>query len=266
MTAPAQTGRRFPMWAAAPLRIFLIAQGALLGISIPLSLVLFFLHLQCYTDSYCELTAAATIVLDAVTAATATGLVMAGLWLRRDPPRMLIAPVVILLVVVGEVLGVLVILTVIGSNYQASAAAYQLVSMLPLVMWPGVGSIITVVVGLLSAWGIAPRFFQVAWPLAAVLLSAFALTYVLPATDVRVATLHGQGLAKLPEFVQGLSDSRGLPVLAVVQVDHGNELALLPGDYTLLEGCIAHPTTNIQVLFHVTWGQLTVVSDHCTAQ
>jgi hypothetical protein len=159
-----------------------------------------------------------------------------------------------------------------GSTYWAYT--FQFWATRPLMVAPGAGVVLTLGVAVGSLYGRAPRILRTAcWPVVAVLLSVFFLSYLLPATDPRVAGVHGLGVARLPMATIWLTDKSGRTLQSergpwqYVDRGYGGYVATVtPGDYSA--HCICVKGTLIlgparSVPFHVSLGGMTDVPDPC---
>jgi hypothetical protein len=155
-----------------------------------------------------------------------------------------------------------------------SAAAFQLWEAWPLVAWPAVAVVVTVLLDMVP--GGTSRVIGIIWTIACVLLSAFALTYLLPADDNRVAGLHGLGVVRLPQSAGMIFDMSGRTVVTrdldpLIYVNSGYDgyvATLFAGDYTVDEHCFnAAGTTQTAPLqrvgIHVVLGGVTIVPNLC---
>jgi hypothetical protein len=119
------------------------------------------------------------------------------------------------------------------------------------------------------------RIAGIAWPVACVLLTAFFLTYLLPADDIHVAGLHGMGVVRLPQTAGTILDSsgrhvitRGLDPMIYLSNGHGGYITTIrPGDYVVTEGCYIPPDkySDAKVKIHVDLGRDTAVADRCAS-
>jgi hypothetical protein len=198
-------------------------------------------------------------------------------WVRRDRLRGVVA----FGVAAASLSGCAVtVVTMRASSGAAAGTAYysleafQFWAGWPLVVWPAVGVLVTLLLSLLSG-GAPSRIAGIAWPVACVLLSAFSMTYLLPASDSRVAGLHGMGLVRMPQSAGTILDSsgrqivtRGLDPMIYLSNGYGGYITTIrPGDYVVTELCYIPPDkySDARVNIHVDLGRDTVVTDRCAS-
>ena len=146
---------------------------------------------------------------------------------------------------------------------------YQFWYALPVAFWPGVAGIATVIVGLTSQRIGARRVAFPAWTVLAAAVSVYVLTYLLPATDPRVAALHRQGIVVLPAEAGWLTASSGQAVVRdrdpMIELAGGYEITLTAGRWTVTEMCVSSrgSLSNKSVGIDVRPGQTTTVPTVC---
>jgi hypothetical protein len=159
-----------------------------------------------------------------------------------------------------------------GSTY--GAYTFQFWAARPLMVWPGAGVVLTLGLAVGSLYGRASRILRMAWwPVVAVLLGVFFLTYLLPATDPRVAGVHGLGVARLPQATVWLTDKAGTTLQSeqgpwlYVDGGYGGYVAIVtPGEYSAHYICVkgTHILGPVRsVPFHVSLGRVTDIPDPC---
>ncbi|HEV3102904.1 MAG TPA: hypothetical protein VG426_11290 [Candidatus Dormibacteraeota bacterium] len=267
--------RTLPAWAVTTVRIFLAAQGL---IAAPVAIIAILLRIAtryCYTDSYCELNDIVLGLLALMTLGFAAVAVAGAWWLRRDRFRGVVA----FGVAAASTSGCAVtVVTMRASSAAAAGTAYYSLELFqfwaawPLVIWPAVGVLVTILLILLLG-GVASRIARTVWPVACLVLSAFFLTYLLPADDLRVARLHGLGLVTLPRSAGTIMDSSGRQVITrgldpMIYLSNGLYITnIWPGDYVVTEGCYTPPDkySDATVSIHVDLGRDTLVTDRCAS-
>jgi hypothetical protein len=274
---PVAAARILPGWAVTTVRIFLVVQGLIAAVVAVLSILLRIGTRFCYTDSYCELNDAVLGILAIMTLGFAAVAIAGAWWLRQNRLR----GVVVFGVAAASLSGCAV--TVVAMRASSSAAAgtayyslesFQFWAAWPLVVWPAVGVLVTILLSLLPG-GVPSRIAGIAWPVACLLLSAFFLTYLLPADDIRIAGLHGMGLVTLPRSAGTILDSsgrqvitRGLDPMIYLSNGYGGYItSIRPGDYVVTEGCFTPPYkySDARVNIHVDLGRVTLVTDRCAS-
>jgi hypothetical protein len=267
--------RTLPAWAVTTVRILLATQGL---IAAPVAIIAILLRIAtryCYTDSFCELNDIVLGLLALLTLGFAAVAVAGAWWLRRDRFRGVVAFGLAAVSISGCAVTVV---TMRASSAAAAGTAYhslesfQLWAAWPLVVWLAVGVLITILLSGLSG-GMPSRITGISWPVACLLLSAFFLTYLLPADDLRVAGLHGMGLVTLPRSAGTILDSSGRQVITrgldpMIYLSNGHYITnIWPGDYVVTEGCYIPPDkySDARVNIHVDLGRDTLVTDRCAS-
>lgn len=232
---------------------------------------LFLDGLACYPDSYCELTGGIAVLFSVGSAVVAALLIACGLWLRAERLKLPISLGICALAAAGGVAALLDADLAASQTFDdwRSVLGYQVFSALPLALWPVVGVMATLVLGVLSArhsW----RWLGLVWPAVAIVISLFALTYLLPATDPHVAAWHGSGVARFVGYIEEVRGGGDTGFLQTwIRMPDAVELTLPPGSYTVLEWCPYPPDTTrtpytIKVPFQVTRGEVTAVPNRCS--
>lgn len=125
----------------------------------------------------------------------------------------------------------------------APAWVYRSWYALPVALWPGIAAIATLVVGLAAQRIGATRVTFAAWTVLAVAVSAYVVTYLLPATDPRVAAWHDQGIVLLPSEAGWLTAASGQTVVRdrdpMIERGGGYEITLTAGRWTVNEMCVS---------------------------
>ena len=258
-------------------RTLLAAQGAIALVVAVAATTLHVLTRYCNAENYCEL---ADIFVGAIALATAGyGLLAfaAVRWLRPDRLRGVVAFGLALATVGGSAVTVLLMRSAanVSAAYSYSAEGFQMWSAWPLVAWPSLGVIVTLILGVVFSRR-PSRLAGVAWPVACAILTVFFLTYLLPAGDNRVAGLHGLGVVKIPQTFDWIFDGNGNAVVTrdvdpMIVVDNskgGYVTALRPGEYSVTETCSklvtgGESTSEVHVPIHVDLGGETVVPNVC---
>jgi hypothetical protein len=266
--------RTLAAWVVALARIFLLAQAALAGVVVVVKLVLYFGselgrspgEMQGLTD---DVTVGINLAVGAWAIASIAG--------ARRLSAMRLQPLLVVGVAVAELAGVAVTTfdmrpsedMMLVSTY--STASFQLWSAWPLVVWPAIAVVLTLVLGATS--GRRSRLIGRAWIVACVLLSAFAFSYLLPAEDLRVAGLHGLGVVRMPTTAGWILDASGGvvqtrdadPMIFIDESRGGYLTTVFTGAYIVRALCsdqngrITEPTVAIDVRL----GSLTIVPDRC---
>lgn len=124
----------------------------------------------------------------------------------------------------------------------APAWVFQFWYALPVAFWPGIAAIATLAVGLAAqriGGGVAAF---VVWGVLAAAVSAYVLTYLLPATDPRVAAMHYQGIVVLPAEAGRLTPASGQTLVRdrdpMIARGGGYEITLPAGRWTVTEMCV----------------------------
>jgi hypothetical protein len=269
-----------PLWAVTTSRVFLGAGGVCAP---PVVMVATGLRLafrtqagSCGPESYCLL---GDIILAAV--AIPAVLVAMAAFIRTSVGQDRLRGIVIFGFALIAIAGGGFMLATMRFSLSAEESrlsnfSFQFWAAWPLVVWPSIGVVVTLLLGSVSDRG-GLRIIGIAWPSACVLLTIFFLTYLLPATDARVAGLHWQGVVKLPKAMGIIRDSGGRDVVVrdrdpMVYVKDGYVVALSPGDYTVVENCTivsTNPSGATQYLpdinerIHVAVGQVTDAPNGC---
>jgi hypothetical protein len=270
-----------PRWAVTTVRVFLGAQGffaaSILFMATALHLLFRTQTASCGPESYCELGDLFLIAVAVPTIIVAIVALIGARRLRQDSLRGIVLFGVALVALVGSGFTLATMrLSLVADESLLSTVSYQLWAGWPLVVWPSIGVVVTLLIGSVSDRG-GSRIISIAWPSACVLLAIFFLTYLLPATDARVAGLHWQGVVKLPKAMGIIRDSGGRDVVVrdrdpMVYVKDGYVVALSPGDYTVVEGCTIVSTNpsggtqylpDINVRIRVAVGQVTDAPNGC---
>jgi len=256
-------------------RILLAAQGV---IGLVVAMVAAWLHVQVNRNCtyLCEIGDLFAVAFYVATTTFAVISLVAALWLRREKLHGVIAFALPLVAIVGTALTILFIRSTIvveGSPY--TWFSYQLWATVPLVAWPVVALIVTLIPGFVYS-GKRPRAAGFVWPVACVVFSVFFLTYLLPADNNLVAGLHGMGVLKLPQSASWIYDRSGRAVLtrdvdALIFVNGGYDgyiATIRPGDYSVTEFCWNSTGTSplapdAHVPIHVDLGGVTVVPNRC---
>lgn len=231
----------------------------------------------CYTDSFCELNDIVVGLLALMTLGFAAVAVAGALLLGRERMHGVVAFGVAAASVAGSAITLVTMRA--GAGLATDSSIYSLESFQfwaawPLVVWPAVAVLVTVLLTLLSG-GVPSRIAGIAWPVACIILSAFFLTYLLPADDSRVAGLHGMGLVRMPRSAGTILDSsgrqvitRGLDPMIYLSNGYGEYITnIRPGDYVVTEGCYIPPDkySDARVNIHVDLGRVTLVTDRCAS-
>jgi hypothetical protein len=258
-------------------RIFLVAQGLVAAIVAVIAVLLRIATRYCYTDSFCELNDIAMGLLAILTLGFAAVAVAGALLLRRDRLHGVVAFGVAAASISGSAITLVTMRAGAGLSADTSLysqESFQFWAAWPLVVWPAVGVLVTLLLSLLSD-GAPSRIAGIAWAVACVVLTAFFLTYLLPADDSRVAGLHGMGLVTLPRSARTILDSNGRQVMTrgfdpMIYVSNGSGgyiTTMRPGDYVVTEGCYIPPDkySDAMVHIHVDVGRNTVVADRCAS-
>jgi hypothetical protein len=139
-------------------------------------------------------------------------------------------------------------------------------------LWPSIGVILTLAAGTASVYGVWPRALRIGSPVAAALVSVYFVSYLLPATDARVAGLHGMGVVQVPPAAGILTRTDGQQTVRdrdpFYSLNDGSGYLVLvsPGDYSVEETCIKDFTVlgpAKVVGLHVALGSTNVVPDVC---
>jgi hypothetical protein len=263
-----------PQWAVRIVRILLAAQAVIAATVGALAAILHVLTRVCYPGSFCEfgdIFMAAAVLPTIVFAGLA---ILGARLLRRERLHGLIAFGLAAISIGGcafTLAAMRLSLALEGSQY--SAVSYQFWAAWPLVVWPAVGVVVTLLLGLVSGRA-APRRIGIGWPATCVVVSAFLLTYLLPATDEHVAGLHGMGVVRLPQSMGTIQDSGGHRLIVrdrdpIVFVNLGNGgyiVTIFPGDYTVTEDCFdpnQSKYSSATAKIRVDLGRTTVATDGC---
>ena len=175
--------------------------------------------------------------------ATATAGLAAGLFAlaRRSTASWRLLP----LYLGGNVSGIAVAwlnLVQAAGGDPAPPWVYQFWYSLPVALWPGIAAIATLVVGLAAQRIGAPRVTFATWTVLVVAVSAYVMTYLLPATDPRVAALHEQGIVLLPAEAGWLTAASGQTLVRdrdpMIEHGGGYEITLTAGRWTVTEMCV----------------------------
>ena len=261
-----------PQWAVRIVRILLAAQAVIAATVAALAPILHVLTRVCYPGSFCEfgdIFMAAAVLPTIVFAGLA---ILGARLLRRERLRGLIAFGLAAISIGGcafTLAAMRLSLALEGSQY--SAVSYQFWAAWPLVVWPAVGVVVTLLLGLVSGRA-APRRIGIGWPVTCVVVSAFLLTYLLPATDEHVAGLHGMGVVRLPQSMGTIQDSGGHRLIVrdrdpivFVNLGYGSYIVtMFPGDYT--EDCFdpnQSKYSSATAKIRVDLGRTTVAADGC---
>jgi hypothetical protein len=269
-----------PRWAVTTMRIFLGAEGFVATLIVQVATLLrvgFRTQTRsCGPESYCLL---GDVLLAAVAIPTVL-LAMAALIETIGGRNRLRGVIVIRVALIAIALSGFMVATMRFSldaeESRLSNLSYQFWAAWPLVVWPGIGVVVTLLLGAVANRE-ASRILGIAWPVASVLLTIFFLTFLLPATDARVAGLHWQGVVRLPKAMGVIRDSGGRAVVVrdgdpMVYVKDGYVVTLSPGNYTVVESCTIfnidsngtqqdRPDANVRI--HVDVGGVTVVPNRC---
>jgi hypothetical protein len=262
-----------PSWATTMVRIFL-AWEALELVLVGLVAPLFYRDLAQSCRFWCELGAIYMVGGELVTIAVA----IAAIALAVSLSARRVSPSLVAIVIGCALAGALIMLwdllastTVEGSRYMAYT--FQFWAARPLMLWPSIGVILGLAAGMIASYGVWPRALRVGAPVAAALLSLYFLSYLLPATDVRVAGLHGLGIVQLPPGAGILTKTDGQRIVRDLDpfyfINNGSVGYLVlvsPGDYTVPEVCVQGftvlgPAKALDV--HVALGATAVVPDVC---
>jgi hypothetical protein len=272
-TAGARAYRPLATWAVALARLFLFVQAALAGVVVVVKLLLYFgSEIGRSPDEMQGLTDIVTVAINLAVGAWAIALIAGA----RQLSRKRLQPLVVLGVAFGELAGVAV--TVLDMRpsldmmvFSYSVPSFQLWSAWPLVLWPAIVVVVTLVLGATSER--RSRVIGVAWIIACVLLSAFAVSYLLPAEDPTVAGLHGLGVVRMPTDAGWILDASGRivqtrdadPMIYIDQGKGGEVTTVLIGAYRVREFCTDQNgrTTESTVAIDVRLGSPTVVPDRC---
>lgn len=262
----------FPDWATTMVRIFLAWEGLEL-VLVGLVAIAFYRDRMQGCAFFCEISAIFMVAGEIVTAALAVvafRLAVSLSWERRRP---LLVAIAIGCALAGGLImlwDLLASTTVESSRYMLYTFQFWMTR--PLMLWPSIGVILTLAAGMGAKYGVWPRALRVGSPVAAALASLYFVTYLLPATDARVAGLHGLGIVQLPQAAGILTRTDGQRIVRDLDpyyfIDHdGGYLVLAsPGDYTVAETCVEGftvlgPAKVVDV--HVGLGTTTVVADAC---
>jgi hypothetical protein len=253
-------------------RIFLVAQAVIAAAVAQLAPLLILPDQYCGRESFCELTNAALVVIEIPTMSFAVVALVSAWWLSRDRLRGVVAFGVAGAAIGGSAWTLANIRMSLGS--AQSVDSYQFWAAWPLVIWPAVAIVVTLLLAFASH-DVSSRIIGIGWPVACALVSLFALTYLLPANDVRVAGLHWMGVVIVPQRTAPIRDSNGRTISTdqVIFVNAGSAyvVTLNPGDYTVVESCVPLLDSNgnsmqprgANVSIHVDPGVLTVVPNRC---
>jgi hypothetical protein len=253
-------------------RAFLVAQAVIAAAVAQLAPLLILPGQSCGRESFCDVSNAALVVVEIPTMSFAVLALVGAWWLSRDRLRGVVAFGVAAVAVGGSAWTLANIRLSLGS--AQSVDSYQLWAAWPLVIWPAIVIVVTLLLAL-APHGVSSRVIGIVWPVACALVSLFALTYLLPATDVRVAGLHWMGVVRVPQATAPIRDSNGRTISTdlVILVNAGSAyvVTLNPGDYTVVESCSPLLDSNgnsmqprgANVSIHVDPGVLTVVPNRC---
>jgi hypothetical protein len=272
--------RPLPRWAVTTTRIFLGAEGFLAALIVQVAILLRVgfrtQTASCGPESYCLL---GDVILAAVAIPTVLLAIAAliGTAVGQDRLRGIVVLWIALIAIAGcGFMLATMRFSLDAEESRLSNLSFQFWAAWPLVVWPGIGLVVTLLLGSVSNRE-ASRILGIAWPVACVLLTIFFLTYLLPATDARVAGLHWQGVVKLPKVMGIIRDSSGRAVVVrdgdpMIYVKDGYVVTLSPGTYTVVESCTifnidsngtqqGRPDANVPI--HVDAGRVTVVPNGC---
>jgi hypothetical protein len=267
--------RLTPPWAVTMVRILLAAEGV---IALVVAVVAAWLSVQLNQGCtyLCEIGTIYTVAFYLLTTGFAVLSLVAALWLRGKRLHGVVAFALPLAMVGGTALTIYFIRSTIvveGSRY--SWFSYQFWAVWPLVAWPVLALIVTLILGFVYSRK-PSRTAGIVWPIACAGLSVFFLTYLLPADNHLVAGLHGMGVLRLPQSASWIYDTRGHavltrdvdPLIFVNQGFDGYVATMRPGDSSVSELCWNLTGTrplapNAHVPIHVDLGAVTVVPNRC---
>ena len=264
--------RALPSWATAMIRVFLAWEAAelvLVGL-----VALFFTWDWAQSCHFlCEFKLVFVIAGELATAGVALVALALAVWLRASRLGTWLVVLVIGCALVGAMLMLWDVGVTVFEPSRYALYTFQFWAMRPIMLWPSVGAILTLALGLTSIYGAWPRALRVGWPVACLILSLYFLSYLLPATDPRVAGLHGLGVVRLPgdAVAPGKYDGhRFVPYMDPRLLLNGGYDGYLvianPGDYAVSEYCVdgwrgLGPPKVVD--FRVALGTTTVVPDVC---
>jgi len=276
-TAGVAAYRPLATWAFVLIRLFLLAQAALAGVVVVVKLVLYFgSEIGRPPDEMQGLVDVMTVAVSLAVGAWAVASIAGARQLSRKRLRLL----VVLGVALGELAGAAVTvadmrpsLNMMDSSY--STASFELWSAWPLAVWPPIVVLVTLLLGATS--GRRSRVIGGAWIIACVVLSAFAVSYLLPADNSTVAGLHGLGVVRMPTDAGWIVDATGRTVQTrdldpMIFIDRGRGgyvTTVLIGKYGVRELCVVQNGSSTQFLpdrtvaIDVQLGTLTYVPDLC---